>query len=666
MAIVELKHVDLLVHSSVENEVAAEIQRLGFCEPISLIGEEDRSSHASKVRLYDERLSDVRFILRFLEPYYQGKEDKIAWLLGERPKRRWEELVGSENQLVLQDLSQRLRSIERRMTELRSELSNLQAQKTLLKRLNGFPYPLAIISGTDTLSAQIGTIGVEDIPPLLDLLKSRLDPQKCEWFIAPPQGKDKDTLVVILYLKELEPSVAEISEKCKLSSVELPRELKGKVENEIRGIDEKEEKLLSEREGLELEIQNAAEHYIPAVRELHDYYTTLKDRYQALSEGRHSDQTSFLSFWVPLPCIDLFKQKLARWSDMMEMGIYDPLPDEEPPIILTNPRFIQPFEPLTTLYGLPAYGGVDPTPHMSPYFCLFFGFCLGDGVYGIALALLSTYALLRYDVKGGLKRFLTLFLLCGLSSVVIGALTGSWAGNAIDAFSILRPLKPLKDAVMIGDPTSDPLSFLAVALALGIVQILYGLSLAFVDAWRKGDHLGAVGDKGSWIVLIVGLLLWGGEAMGYLGGALGIAGKVLAIAGAITIVATQGRTRKNPLVKTLVGLISLYNITSYLGDTLSYSRLLALGMASAVVGMIINTLSGLLSGIPLVGPILGVCLFIMGHIFSLAVNALGAFVHSLRLQYVEFFSKFYSASGRPFRPLCYEMRYISLVDEEIK
>lgn len=154
--------------------------------------------------------------------------------------------------------------------------------------------------------------------------------------------------------------------------------------------------------------------------------------------------------------------------------------------------------------------------------------------------------------------------------------------------------------------------------------------------------------------------------MGYLGGALGIAGKLLAIAGAITIVATQGRSRKNPLVKTLVGLISLYNITSYLGDTLSYSRLLALGMASAVVGMIINTLSGLLSGIPLVGPILGVCLFIMGHIFSLAVNTLGAFVHSLRLQYVEFFSKFYSASGRPFRPLCYEMRYISLVDEEIK
>jgi V/A-type H+-transporting ATPase subunit I len=648
MAIVELKHVDLLVHSSVENEVAAEIQRLGFCEPISLIGEEDRSSHTSKVRLYDEKLSDVRFILRFLEPYYQGKEDKIAWLLGERPKRRWEELVGSENQLALQDLSQRLRSIERRMTELRSELSNLQAQKAMLKRLNGFPYPLAIISGTDTLSAQIGTIAVEDIPPLLDLLKSRLDPQKCEWFIAPPQGKDKDTLVVILYLKELEPSVAEISEKCKLSSVELPRELKGKVENEIRGIDEKEEKLLSEREGLELEIQNAAERYIPAVRELHDYYTTLKDRYQALSEGRHSDQTSFLSFWVPLPCIDLFKQKLARWSDMMEMGIYDPLPDEEPPIILTNPRLIQPFEPLTALYGLPAYGGVDPTPHMSPYFCLFFGFCLGDGVYGIALALLSTYALLRYDVKGGLKRFLTLFLLCGLSSVVIGALTGSWAGNAIDAFSILRPLKPLKDAVMIGDPTSDPLSFLAVALALGIVQILYGLSLAFVDGWRKG------------------LLLWGGEAMGYLGGALGIAGKLLAITGAITIVATQGRTRKNPLVKTLVGLISLYNITSYLGDTLSYSRLLALGMASAVVGMIINTLSGLLSGIPLVGPILGVCLFIMGHIFSLAVNALGAFVHSLRLQYVEFFSKFYSASGRPFRPLCYEMRYISLVDEEVK
>ena len=668
MAIVEIKRADLLVHSSVENEVAAEVQRLGFCEAIPLVKEEEenQASCVAMARLYDERLSDAKFILRFLEPYYHGKEDKIAWLLGERPKKSWEELASSERELAIEDLAQHLHSIERKVTELRSELSNLQAVKNLLRLFIGFPYPLSILSGTDRLNSLVVTITIERIPSLLDLLKNNLDPKLCEWFIAPPKDKDKETIVVLLYLKELEPSVIKIGEQCKLSRIDLPHEFGGKAEEEIASIDEREKRLLGAKEDIEREIQKKAEDYVPTVRELYDYYSTLKTRYEALSEGKHTDQTSLLSFWVPASCLEIFKEKLSQWGDMIALKICDPLPDEDPPIILINPLLIKPFEPLTALYGLPTYKGIDPTPHMSPFFFLFFGFCLGDGLYGIILASLSAYLLLRYKIRSGLRRFLALFLLSGLSSMMIGALTGSWAGNTIDVFGFLKPLKPLKDAIMIGDMMNDLLFFLGIALALGIVQILYGLSIAFVDTWRKGDRLGAVSDKGSWVFLILGLLLLVGEATGYLAATFGTIGKILAAAGAITIVATQGRSRKNPVTKILVGLLSLYNITSYLGDTLSYSRLLALGMSSAVVAMIINTLSSMLSGIPFIGPILGVCLFIAGHVFSLAVNALGAFVHSLRLQYVEFFSKFYSSGGRTFRPFCYDTRYVLLADEKIK
>jgi V/A-type H+-transporting ATPase subunit I len=208
---------------------------------------------------------------------------------------------------------------------------------------------------------------------------------------------------------------------------------------------------------------------------------------------------------------------------------------------------------------------------------------------------------------------------------------------------------------------SDPITFLGISLALGVVQILFGLSIAFWDSLRKKDYMAAFGDNGGWISLLIGLLLLGGVKSGFLGGAAGLLGKILSILGAAVLVATQGREKTGLFRRLLSGVLSLYNITSYLGDILSYSRLLALGLATSAIAMIVNTLTNLVLSIPFVGWILSIVIFVGGHLFSVVVNTLGAFIHSLRLQYVEFFSKFYSGGGRIFQPLEYRTRYVKIV-----
>jgi V/A-type H+-transporting ATPase subunit I len=344
----------------------------------------------------------------------------------------------------------------------------------------------------------------------------------------------------------------------------------------------------------------------------------------------------------------------------------DPAPEDHPPILLDNPLWARPFGPLTKLYGMPSYKGIDPTVLMAPFFFLFFGMCLGDGGYGLIMGAFFLFALVRYKLSGDTKNFFVLLLLGSVSTIMVGAVTGSWLGDMVDAFGIFSFIRPLKESVVLLRPMSDPITFLGISLALGVVQILFGILIAMWDALRKGDIIAALGDQGGWFMLIVGILVWGAGSMGMGGEGLILTGKGLAALGALTLVATQGREKPGVIRKAVFGVLSLYNVTSYLGDVLSYSRLLALGLATSAIAMIVNTLTNLVSGIPYVGWVLAALIFFGGHLFSVVVNVLGAFIHSLRLQYVEFFSKFYSGGGRIFSPLKFETRYTNITDGTIE
>jgi V/A-type H+-transporting ATPase subunit I len=342
--------------------------------------------------------------------------------------------------------------------------------------------------------------------------------------------------------------------------------------------------------------------------------------------------------------------------------VSDPAQEDHPPTLLKNNAFNKPAEVLTNLYSPPVYDRRDPTSPMAPFFFLFFGMCLGDAGYAVVIASILWLLFKRYrKIPAGTKNFMNLFYAGAAATFLYGLVTGSFFGDFIDSFPFMAFLRPLKDALLIVDPLKNPVAILGISLLLGVVQLMFGLGVAAYDEFRKGNRADAVGGKISWILFVVGLLFVGGGNILPL--FFYVIGVGMAVIGTGLIFWYAGRGEKNIFLKVGLGLYALYGSTAYLGDILSYSRLLALGLGSAVIGSVINLLGKMIAGVPFIGWTLAILVVVGGHVFSLAINLLGAFVHAMRLQYVEFFSKFYSGDGAAFSPLTFQTQYVDVFDE---
>jgi len=324
---------------------------------------------------------------------------------------------------------------------------------------------------------------------------------------------------------------------------------------------------------------------------------------------------------------------------VIELYFRAPLPEEEPPVVLENPKPGKPFELITKLYGLPQRGSFDPTLPLAPFFFLFVGLCVSEAGYGLLVALLSFLYIKFAKPKGGLRQFLKLLGLLGVSTVILGTLVGGWFGF---------PVRKL----MVMDPLQDPLSFLYLALALGFIQVWFGTLLNLITGIKNKLYLQSICVQGGWLLLLPSLVLFLGKKGSIWG--------IFTLVGAAGIVFFASPSR-NPFARFFGGLYSLYDISRYLADVLSYSRLLALGLATTVIAMVVNNLCQTALGIPWVGWLVAALIFVGGHMFNLAISFLGGFVHSMRLQFVEFFSKFFKSGGSPFKPFELESKFVEFI-----
>lgn len=662
MAVKAIKRLDLVVHKSVAENVIADLQHLGFCEQIQGEDAEGKGEKFSSGRMenLDVLQGETRFLLRTLEPHFVEETGGLARFLSPKPVRSLHELSSLIPNDTLSKLAQEAREQERNLVEIRSEVSRIENTIQILESLHEMPQPLSLLTqGTRLVGGILGTVPVVQLDELRNRLCDVVEPEG-EIFVRTPLEKEKETWVAAFYLREKEPLVLKTCGELAFSHIELPAELIGSVSSELLRLKKHLLALEHTEKTLVRSVHQMAQKWVQKVRFASDYFDVLQTRYQSLSAGSRTEQIVFLSFWTPEDRIPELKKRLSRYEELIDLNFSDPGPDDHPPVLLENPGWAVPFEPLTRLYGAPLYGAIDPTTLMAPFFFLFFGMCLGDAGYGALMVFLFLGAVKKFRMEGDARNFFVMLGLCGVSTIAVGIVTGTFFGNLIDSFSFLHFLKPLKDAPILLDPMKDPITFLGIALALGVVQILFGLWVAFYDCLRKKDYVGAFGDQGGWILLIVGILLFAAGIKDVGPSWLPALGKFLCLVGVVDLVLTQGREKPTFVGKAISGVLSLYNVTAYLGDVLSYSRLLALGLATSAVGMIINMLSGLVGNVPYVGWILGGVLFLGGHVFSIAINVLGAFVHSLRLQYVEFFSKFYASGGKLFSPLRFETRYVTI------
>ncbi len=442
-----------------------------------------------------------------------------------------------------------------------------------------------------------------------------------------------------------------------------------RLNNELKEIDlscEKAEKVIKQYSVKRQDIKFAA-----------DYFAICRDKYESLSNVSMSSSVFVISGYVTEENCEKLTDKLeSKFGAVVSAA--DPGEDEDVPVELKNNSFNGAVESITKMYSMPGKNDIDPNPVMAFFYYALFGIMLSDAGYGLLMVIGTAFAKLKMKPKGNFKKTVDMYFYCGIATVFWGSLFGSWFGDIVnvvarDFFGIADIGAHLNSLLGFDlfhgglalwfEPVADPMKLMLYSFLFGIIHLFFGLGASFYNSWRQGNKLGAICDVIPVYLFVLGVAPLGAGIVIDVPPAISTAGKYLMIAGAVLIVLTAGRSSKNILGKFGLGLYGLYNTTSgWLSDILSYSRLLALGLCTGVIAQVVNQL-GTIPQNTVVKACVLVPVFLFGHTVNMAINLIGTYVHTNRLQYVEFFAKFYEGGGRCFTPLKTNTKYFNLKED---
>ncbi len=653
MALVPMKKVFVLSLTDYKDELVRQLQKMGILQIVDLrerLQEPEwaellREDHLSdEISQLDIKLSELKFIIDFVGRYEGRKKSFIESFTGSKVPMTREVFRENAKQVqVANEVYQRCRELEDGINTRHNEISQLQSVSESLKPWLALDASLADIKETAHTNTVLGVIESNYFPKV----KEEILEIAPDTFIHVVSDVKKMTYLLITYHKASEEGIATALRNHSFSRV-LFSDLHNTPYECLRNIAAKEEKLQREADELiQLVLDLISKRDI--VMSVFEQVSAERDQLLAVKNFARTDRTFAIEGWVKQKDLDRLIHAVKQISEESVVDVRDPEVDEEAPVVLINHRLIRPFEAVTELYALPISGGFDPTPFLAPFFFLFFGMMLGDVGYGIGLCLLTFVLMKKIKMAGLGKKLFELLFLGGVASILVGLLTGSFFGD-------LFPIKPLWFS-----PTIDPMRMIGVALGFGVFQVIYvGLGLKMYLLIKKKRYMEAIFDVGSWLALFTGSFVFFGAPMIGLPAWLATVGQVLMYTGLLSIIFMTARGQRNPLKRIGSGLYALYGISGYLGDVLSYSRLLALGLASAVIAQVFNTMGYMVRGTSVIGLVIMVVFLAGAHTFNLLINVLGSFVHASRLQFVEFFGKFYESGGKKFQPFDVSTKYVDI------
>lgn len=523
--------------------------------------------------------------------------------------------------------------IEGKLAALDSEVSELKSNKSLANNLNNFDMDLALLKDSKYTSVTVGRIDAESASEIKNKLGNLTD--ELDVFVVP---EDKATaIIVVITLKEFTEDVQNTLrdfnfEKFEIGNVEgKPQEIISKADSRLQSIE-------SERATVKSDLRVVAEQWDDEILILKEQLENEKEKNEIFSTFVQTDDTYILEAWVPAKDVEKVEQVMEKASEghyvIEVIDVEDDYDDEDVPILQTNPGYAKPYEFLVGMYAPVRYHEIDPTILVAIMFPFFFGYCLTDAFYGIIVAIVGIVLIRGLGKTSNTMNSMGYILIaCGIWTIILGLATNGFIGDFTERFLAYR----LPTVVPLIESFVHPENILIIALAIGIVYENIGFLIGAIDNIRYGNVKDAIGSQLCWFVLEAGIVLL---ALGFLVPSVGMIGMVI---GAVLVVAC--------LVMLIYanGFYGVMDVFGYLGNILSYARLLALCLATGGIAMTVNILTGLCYDmIPVIGVVLAVIVFILGHIANMMFNVLGAFINSLRLHYVEFFGQFFMGGSKKF------------------
>ena len=634
MAIVKMKKLTLLGMRADREKIMRALQKMQCLEVTELNGETADLITPVDPGQDSSDLQRAQWMLDKLAKYDKAKRPAFGQYPVVAPTESARVL---ERRADLMTLAARMENIERELSELRGQETRVHTAAQQIAPWLGLDASPDDLAASRTVLQMAGEVPTRNLQTLMDALSPFPAVVKILGTL-----QDKSLVYVAVHHSAKEDTLPLIEEAgfarenfSQLGSL-TPSEFSAGLRAQEQDIAVRRERLAQETQGLVP--------YIPEMKILHDLLTLNIRKAEAAGKSAQTATTFMLEGWVPADYSGTMAAQLKVISPSCALQFEDPADNEEPTILFKNGPLVTAFEPVVEGFSLPSYRGIDPSAVMAPFYACLFGMMLSDAAYGLIMtvALLVFVKVKKIPVKNAKMLYLLLF--CGVTTIFWGITYNTFFGFA--------PLPRLGRFFPL-DAVNDPLPVMALCLIIGITHLFTGLGVAMYMNIKRGDVVAAICDQFSWFLIIAGLIM-------LVLPPTATVGKFMAIAGAGIILLFKRRDTLNPLKRILSGLGALYGMSSWLSDVLSYMRLFGMGLATGVIGMVFNVLITMVWSGGIFAKLFAVVLFIACHLFNLGINALGAYVHSCRLQYIEFFSKFYEDGGKPFRPLDMKTRYVSI------
>lgn len=648
MAIAQLEKVLLALHRDEREKFLSRLQEEGILH-VTEIREKGGAEREENTAL-NMKIASLERVINYLRPY--TKESFIDALFGNKRvvdrKLFGETPVSSKYEKAISDVKE----LERKRTELQREKTQCETQLEELLPWESLNIPIEELGKFKQVCVEVGFIPKP--PPDFDEKVSQL-PVEVEIVRREKDGNYCIFAYGTGVRNEIRSFLAGIGfEPARLGG------FTGKPQNIIKELHIRLKEI--EKQGKEI-VERSAEIAgdIERIFVIYEKNYNASLREGALSKALITPRAVCIEGWIRRRD----KKRLKRLADEFATVTVENIPPragELPPVELENRSPVRPFEALTKLYGTPNSREIDPSPLIAPFFLVFFALCLTDAMYGLVFTLICLVFMRK--IKGD-KRLLKILAVGGVFTIVEGALLGGWFGDLPQRLSSTLPgLVAFREKITLFDPMNEPLKFFILALGLGVIQILVGYFVGFLKLLRQGKILEAIAGKLSWDMFWIFLLLFMGASFISALEPFRLIFLSLVAAATLLVLLASGVPSRNLYTQIAKGLFNLYQgIMGTVGDVISYSRLMALGLVTMGLAMAINILVGVVAQIPILKFVLVPLVFVFGHLFSIGINALGAYVHTLRLQYAEFFTKFFDGGGEPFSPLRNETKFVTVEGE---